>query len=86
MIADSFVVRHGTYPAAAFFESAPRWRWPAFASWIPAAALYFAIVLLGIPVGATLPSFAVAAALHIAFSKVDATLIRPTSTATGGDP
>ena len=86
VVADSFVVRRGTYPAAAFFEAAPRWRWPAFASWIPGAALYFAIVLLSLPVGATLPSFGLAAALQIAFSKVDASLTRPTSAVAGGDP
>jgi putative hydroxymethylpyrimidine transporter CytX len=86
VIADSFLVRRGSYAPSEFFEAAPRWRWPAFASWIPAAALYFAIVLLSLPVGATLPSFALAAALHIGFSKVDAVWIRPTSTAAGGDP
>ncbi len=86
VVADSFVVRRGTYPAAAFFEAAPRWRWPAFASWIPAAALYFAIALLKLPVGATLPSFALAAALHVAFSKVEAALTRPISATAGGDP
>ncbi len=86
VIADSFVVLRGTYAPEAFFAAAPRWRWPAFASWIPAAALYFAIVLLALPIGATLPSFALAAGLHIAFSKVDAAMIRPTSAAASGDP
>jgi purine-cytosine permease-like protein len=86
VVADSFAVRRGTYPAAAFFEAAPRWRWPAFASWIPGAALYFVIALLRIPVGGTLPSFALAAALQIAFSKVDASLTRPRPAAAGGDP
>ncbi len=86
VIADSFVVRRGTYAAEAFFGAAPRWRWPAFASWIPAAALYFAIVFLALPVGATLPSFALAAALHVAFSRVDAAMVRPSSVAAVGDP
>ena len=86
VVADSFVVRRGTYPADAFFAAAPRWRWPAFASWIPGAALYFTVVLLNLPVGATLPSLGLAAALQIAFSKVDASLTRPTSAAAGSDP
>jgi len=86
VIADSFVVRRGKYPAASFFEAAPRWRWPAFASWGPAAALYFAIVLLQLPLGATLPSFGLAVVLHIAFSRVDAVLTRPAPAAAGGDP
>src|SRR5207245_2510788 len=78
VVADSVVVRRATYSADAFFAAAPRWRCPAFASWIPGAALYFTVVLLNLPVGATLPSLGLAAALQIAFSKVDASLTRPT--------
>jgi len=71
VIADSFVVRRGKYQRSEFFEGAPRWRWTVFASWIPGAALYWAIVLLALPIGATLPSFALAAGLHIGLSKVE---------------
>src|SRR5438093_1346827 len=81
-----FAVRRGTYARADFFEAAPRWRWPAFASWIPGSALYFAIVLFGLPIGATLPSFALAAGLQVVFAKVDQGLARPSATSSGGDP
>ena len=85
VIADSFVVRRGAYRAPEFFEEAPRWRWPAFASWVPGAALYWAIVLLNIPIGATLPSFALAAGLHIGLSRVQQTYERPATAAATGD-
>jgi len=85
VIADSFVVRRGRYASADFFEGAPHWRWSAFASWIPGAALYFVIVGFALPIGATLPSFALAAGLHVVFSRVESTLSRPTATASG-DP
>src|SRR5439155_1287359 len=61
VIADSFVVRRGNYAAEEFFNGPRLWRWSAFASWIPGAALYFVIVIFALPVGATLPSFALAA-------------------------
>jgi len=76
VIADSFLVRRGAYAAEEFFAAAPAIRWPAFASWIPGIVLYFAVVLQWIPgfppVGATLPSFALAAGLHVVFAKVAA--------------
>ncbi len=72
VIADSFLVRHMGYRAEEFGDASPRWRWPAYASWLPGIALYFAIVYLQIPIGATLPSFALAVALHVVFCKVDA--------------
>ena len=76
VIADSFLVRREAYAAEEFFASAPAIRWPAFASWIPGIVLYFAVVLQWIPgfppVGATLPSFALAAGLHVVFAKVAA--------------
>ena len=72
VIADSFVVRRRAYRPEEFSTGAPAIRWPAFASWIPGIALYFAIVyglLPGFPpVGATLPSFGLAAGLHIALA------------------
>jgi cytosine/uracil/thiamine/allantoin permease len=85
VIADSFVVRRGRYARADFFEAAPRWRWSAFASWIPGAVLYFVIVGLSLPIGATLPSFALAAGLQVVFSRLESALSRPTAAA-GGDP
>jgi len=86
VIADSFVVRRGTYAAEEFFEGARPWRWSAFASWIPGAALYFVIVIFALPVGATLPSFALAAGLQVVFSRFESSLTRPASAASGGDP
>src|SRR5256712_4430204 len=86
VIADSFVVRRGKYPAEEFFDGAPRWRWSAFASWVPGAVLYFVIVAFALPIGATLPSFALAAGLHILLSRVESALTRPTSVAASGDP
>jgi putative hydroxymethylpyrimidine transporter CytX len=84
VIAETFAVRRGHYAKSDFFEGAPRWRWPAFASWIPGSAIYFVIVLFGFPIGATLPSFAVAAGLHIVFSKLEEGWSRP-STASSGE-
>src|SRR3989441_311504 len=86
VIADSFVVRRGTYAAEEFFDGARPWRWSAFASWVPGAALYFVIVIFALPVGATLPSFALAAGLQVVFSRLESSLTRPTSAASGGDP
>jgi nucleobase:cation symporter-1, NCS1 family len=71
VIADSLVVRRGQYSEREFFEAAPRFRWSPFASWIPGAALYFAVVLLALPTGASLPSFGLAASLHILFSRLE---------------
>jgi purine-cytosine permease-like protein len=74
VIADSFVVRRGAYGPEEFSEGAPAVRWPAFAGWIPGIALYFAIVYGQIPgfppIGATLPSFGLAAGLHVVLAKV----------------
>jgi nucleobase:cation symporter-1, NCS1 family len=85
VIADSFLVRRGAYAGTEFSDASPRWRWPAFAAWIPGAALYFLLVLTQQPIGATIPSFGVAAGLHIGFSKIEHALGRAPSSATG-DP
>ena len=74
VIADSFLVRRGGYRPEEFLAGAPRVRWPAFASWIPGIVLYFGIVYALVPgfppVGATLPSFGLAAGLHVLFAKL----------------
>src|SRR5437870_13912261 len=85
VIADSFVVRRGAYAPGEFFDAAPRWRWPAFASWGPGVVLYFVILLFGPPIGATLPSFALAATLHVAFSRLEAARTHRSSVV-AGDP
>jgi len=85
VVADSFVVRRGAYAPGDFFDASPRWRWPGFASWGPGVALYFVILLFALPIGATLPSFALAAALHVIFSKLEAGRARRSS-AVAGDP
>ncbi len=80
VIADAFLVRRGGYRTEEFFDAAPRWRWTAFASWLPGVALYLLIYLelqygwfpWVPPIGATLPSFALALGLHVGFSKIDA--------------
>ncbi len=85
VIADSFIVRRGAYAPGEFFDAAPRWRWPALASWGPGVVLYFVILLFALPIGATLPSFALAAALHVAFSRLEAGRTRRPSVV-AGDP
>lgn len=73
VIADAFLVRRAGYAEAEFAEGAPAVRWQAFAAWVPAALLYYAIVggwVAGLGAfGATLPSFALACALYAALSK-----------------
>jgi len=86
VIAETFVVRRSRYSPSDFFQAAPRWRWPAFASWFPGTALYFVIVWFGLPIGATLPSFALAAGLHVVFSKVEQGFARSSPLVSGGDP
>ena len=88
VIADSFLVRRGRYDREEFFDRSPQIRWPAFASWLPGILLYFAIVyqiLPGFPpVGATLPSFALAGGLHFVFAKLDQLRVTPKAPAPGG--
>src|SRR5437879_4346262 len=86
VIAETFVVRRSRYSPSDFFQAVPRWRWPAFASWFPGTALYFVIVWFGLPIGATLPSFALAAGLHVIFSKVEQGFARSSPLVSGGDP
>ena len=86
VIAETFVVRRSRYSPSDFFQATPRWRWPAFASWFPGTALYFVIVWFGLPIGATLPSFALAAGLHVVLSKVEQGSARSSPLVSGGDP
>lgn len=84
VIADSFLVRRMNYVAEEFSGAAPKWRWPAYASWLPGVVLYFGIIYFQIPVGATLPSFALAVILHLVFSKIDSRITsRPTPSPDG---
>jgi purine-cytosine permease-like protein len=73
VVADALVVRRMRYEAHEFAAGAPAVRWPAIAAWAPSVLLYFAINRGLLPggdlVGATLPSFAAAAALHVALSR-----------------
>jgi nucleobase:cation symporter-1, NCS1 family len=77
VISDSFLVRRDGYGKDEFFERAPRWRWPAFASWIPAVLLYFALALPRAPTGASLPAFALAAGLHVLFAHLERRSVGP---------
>ena len=74
VIADAWVVRRAGYGPAEFEGGAPPFRWGAFLAWAPGTALYLALYLQWLPgvppIGATLPSFALAAALHIALSRL----------------
>lgn len=76
VIADAFVVRRLAYRDAEFGRAAPRVRWPAVASWAAGILLYFAIAYGLIPafppIGATLPSFLLAAMLQILFARAAA--------------
>lgn len=83
VIADVFLVRKASYRPEEFFDGAPRWRWTAYASWLPGIALYLAIILFQWPIGATLPSFGLAVALHVGFSELDARMVSRTPTANG---
>ncbi|TLZ50898.1 MAG: putative hydroxymethylpyrimidine transporter CytX [Methanobacteriota archaeon] len=75
VIADSFLVRRGAYRLEEFFDDAPRVRWTAIVSWIAGGAVYFGIIENWIPgfpsIGATLPSFLVAAGLHVALARAE---------------
>jgi nucleobase:cation symporter-1, NCS1 family len=75
VIADSFVVRRfirrESYRPQEFFEPVARVSWTAYAGWLPAAALYFGIVTLQIPVGATLPSLFFAMGLYTLLSYIE---------------
>ena len=75
VIADSFVVRRfirrESYKPEEFFEAVARISWTAYAGWLPAAALYFGIVTLQIPIGATLPSLFFAMGLYTFLSYVE---------------
>ncbi len=84
VIADAFLVRRRGYRPEEFFEKAPHWRWTAYASWVPGVALYLAIVLLQLPVGATIPSFALAVGLHVALCRLEARLTSRTAAAANG--
>ncbi len=84
VIADAFLVRRMGYRTEEFRDASPGWRWPAYASWLPGVALYFAIVYLQIPVGATLPSFALAVGLHLVFCKLDARFASRAPASAGG--
>ncbi len=84
VIADAFLVRHLQYRPEEFFDAAPRWRWTAYASWLPGVALYLTIVLLNLPIGATLPSFALAAGLHVALCKLETRMASRTVAAADG--
>ena len=86
VIADSFFVRRGAYRTEEFFDAAPRPRWPAYASWIPGIALYFAILWFQLPIGATLPSLALAMGLHVALCRVDASRTARRQATANADP
>src|SRR6267143_4157716 len=73
VIADAFVVRREGYRSEEFGQGASDVKAAAFAAWAPASLLYYAIFAEWIrgfpPIGATLPSFALAAGLHILLSR-----------------
>lgn len=78
VISDALVVRRLGYAEEEFKDGAPRVRWPAISSWAAGTVLYFGVYFQFIPnfppVGATLPSFLLAAVLHALFSRAGAAL------------
>jgi purine-cytosine permease-like protein len=90
VIADSFVVRRASYRTEEFEAGAPGVRWSAILSWASGAILYFGVYFQVIPnfppIGATLPSFALAASLHIVFSRAQVVLAARRASASGGGP
>ena len=88
VIADSFLIRRGRYRPEEFADRAPGLRWPAFASWVPGILLYFGVAYGWIPgfppVGATLPSFLVAAGLHVGFARIESVLASNRRAVAGG--
>ncbi len=92
VIADSFLVRGNRYRPGEFVEAAPRWRWTAYASWLPGVVVYLLIYLqlqYGWfpwipPFGATLPAFVVSMGLHVVFCRLDARLASRASAAANG--
>jgi len=75
VITDALLLRRGSYRQEEFVDAAPRVRWSSVLSWACGAILYFSVYLQLIPwfppVGATLPSFALAAGLHVVFAKAE---------------
>ncbi len=88
VIADSFLLRRGAYRTEEFVDAAPAVRWPAIASWASGTVLYFLVYFQQIPnfppIGATLPAFLLAAALHVLFAKAEAALAGVRRPAVGG--
>src|SRR5256886_17589170 len=74
--------RSTLFPYTTLFRSG----WPAFAVWTPGTALYFVIVWFALPIGATLPSFALAAGLHVVFSKIEQGFARSSPVVSDGEP
>ncbi len=87
-IGDGLAIRRGRYAIEEFYGLARGFRLGALAAWGIGAAVYFAIVWDLIPafapVGATSPSFLLAAGLHITFSRLGATLAASRRPAAGG--
>jgi nucleobase:cation symporter-1, NCS1 family len=75
VIADSFVVRRSGYSPDEFAEGAPTIRAGALVAWAFGMVLYFSVYLALIPgfppIGATLPSFGIAAGLHILLCRLE---------------
>jgi len=73
VIADSFVVRRAGYRPEEFGQASPPLRPGALAAWALGMLVYFAFYFSPLPqfppIGATMPSFAVAAGLHIMFGR-----------------
>ena len=73
VVADSFVVRRAGYRPEEFADAAPLWQPGALVAWAAGTLLYFAVNREWFPefppVGATLPAFALAAAVHLILSR-----------------
>jgi len=74
VVADALVVRRLAYGPREFDEGAPPVRWLALLSWALGVGLYYATFWGLLPgagvLGSTLPAFSLAAAAHVAFSRL----------------
>ncbi len=87
VIADALLLRRASHRPEEFFAAAPRVRWSSLLSWSLGAVLYFGVYFRLIPtfppIGATLPSFALAVGLQILLARAESAWTRRASVPRG---
>jgi len=87
VIADALLLRRASHRPEEFAAAAPRVRWSSLLSWSFGALLYFGVYFQLIPtfppVGATLPSFALAVGLQILLARAESAWARRASVPRG---